>query len=322
MLQSFDELTAKDFTEYSLGEKERASWVYPVRVIPRDATSGDDAVHVGVMLQLLIPGVEDAEESDLGAEMPGVRGNLINVSGARAKQQVIDHFFILQGERCQLVGEREDDMSVGHGEQFGAARGQPAVARLALTLRAVPVAAGVIGDGAMPATGALVQMATHRGGAASLDGHKYFQMHPREPARRPVREVVGCGGDDIGQLNEWPLHSLIARSSLQLRDWGKRERVEWTGGRLDVALRQMEIATRRSQIGMAEKQLNGMQVGAVFQQVGSEGMPERMRVDAFAEARPSGRLLHCVEDALLHGHVALLMGAFAGKQICCGPGHG
>ena len=157
-------------------------------------------------------------------------------------------------------------------------------------------------------------MATHRSGAASLDGHEYFQMHPREPARRPVREVLGCGGYDIGQLNKWPLHSLIARGSLQLRDRGKRERVKWAGGRFEVALRQMEIAARRSQIGMAKKQLNGMQVGAGLQQVGSEGMPERMRVDVFAEARPSGRLVHRVEDALaLHGHVAVLMGTFAGE---------
>src|SRR5580704_15573330 len=95
-------------------------------------------------------------------------------------------------------------------------------------------------------------MATQRGGAASLDGNKYFQMHPREPTRRLVREVVGCGGYDIGQLNEWPLHSLIARGSLQLRDRGERERVEG--------------------IGMPEKQLNGMQVGAGFKQVGSEGV--------------------------------------------------
>ena len=157
-------------------------------------------------------------------------------------------------------------------------------------------------------------MATHRGGAASLDGHKYFQMHPREPTRWLVREVVGCGGYDIGQLNEWPLHSLIARGSLQLRDRGKRERVEGAGGRFDVALRQMEIAARRSQIGMPEKQLNGMQVGAGFKQVGSEGVPKRMRVDMFDEARPPGRLLHCVEDALaLHGHVVLLMGTFPGE---------
>ena len=50
MLQSFDELAAKDFTENSLGEKEaRVPGAHPVRVIPREAARSDDAVHVGVM---------------------------------------------------------------------------------------------------------------------------------------------------------------------------------------------------------------------------------------------------------------------------------
>jgi hypothetical protein len=39
-----------------------------------------------MMLQLLIPCVEDAEEADLGAEMPGVRGNFDQGLSAAAKQ--------------------------------------------------------------------------------------------------------------------------------------------------------------------------------------------------------------------------------------------
>jgi hypothetical protein len=142
LLQSFDELAAKDFTENSLGEKEaRVPGAHPVRVIPREAARSDDAVHVGVMLQLLIPGVEDAEEADLGAEMPGICGDLDQRLGARAEQQAIDQFFVLQGERRQLMGKRKDDMGIRRCEQFGSARGQPAVTHLALTLRAVPVSA-------------------------------------------------------------------------------------------------------------------------------------------------------------------------------------
>src|SRR5271169_7155009 len=72
-------------------------------------------------------------------------------------------------------------MSVRCSQQLGAPRGQPAVACLALALRAVPVATRVIGDGAMAAAGALIQMAAHRGGAAPLDGYQDFKMHPGEP---------------------------------------------------------------------------------------------------------------------------------------------
>ena len=45
----------------------------------------------------------------------------------------------------------EDDMKVAGGQQFPLACGKPAFARLALTLGAVPVSAGIIGEGLMAA---------------------------------------------------------------------------------------------------------------------------------------------------------------------------
>ena len=87
LLQSFDELAAKDFTENSFGEKEaRAPGAHPVRVIPREAAGSDDAVNVGMMLQLLIPGVQDAEEADLCAEMLSICSDLKQRLRARAEQ--------------------------------------------------------------------------------------------------------------------------------------------------------------------------------------------------------------------------------------------
>jgi len=95
--------------------------------------------------------VKDAEKTDLGAEILGSGGNFDQCVSAAAEQQTVDHFFVLQGQRGQLMGEREDDMSIGCSEQLRASRVQPAIARLALTLWAVPVAAGIIRDGAMAA---------------------------------------------------------------------------------------------------------------------------------------------------------------------------
>jgi hypothetical protein len=58
----------------------------------------------------------------------------------------------------------------------------------------------------MAAACALVYMATHRGGAASPDGNKYFQVQPGEPGRTPIQESVACCAYEIGQLQEWPVH--------------------------------------------------------------------------------------------------------------------
>ena len=152
LLETFDELAAEDFAENVLGEEEaKAPGMHPVRVIVRETAGGDYAMNMRMVLQLLIPGMENAEETNLGPEVPGICGDLDQSLGAGAEEQSIDHFLVLKGQRRQLMRKREYHMSVGSGQQFGPSRFEPAVARLALALRAVPVAAGVIGDGAMAA---------------------------------------------------------------------------------------------------------------------------------------------------------------------------
>ena len=66
--------------------------------------------------------MKDAEEADLGAKMVGVRGHFDQGVSAAAEQHTVDQFFVLQGQRGQLMGEREDDMSIGCSEQFTASR--------------------------------------------------------------------------------------------------------------------------------------------------------------------------------------------------------
>src|SRR5215831_5104293 len=136
------------------------------------------------MLQFLIPGVEDAEKADLSAEALGVGGYFDQSLGTAAEQQSIEESLVLQSQGRQLVGESEDHMGVASGQQFGAACVEPLVARLTLAFRAVPVSTGVEGNGSMPASGALIDVATHGCGATTPDGVENFEMQPGEPRRR------------------------------------------------------------------------------------------------------------------------------------------
>ena len=68
-----------------------------------------------MMLEFLIPGVQDAEETDLGAEMSGVTGYFEQSFRAGSEQQVIDDLFVLQSQRCQFSRQGEDHMHVGSG---------------------------------------------------------------------------------------------------------------------------------------------------------------------------------------------------------------
>ncbi len=58
-----------------MGRKEvRMGW-NPVSVVAREPAGGDDTVDMGMKLELLVPGMEHAEEADLSAEMSGVTGH-------------------------------------------------------------------------------------------------------------------------------------------------------------------------------------------------------------------------------------------------------
>ena len=72
----------------------------------------DDAVDVGVVLEVLAPGVEDGQEADLGPEVLGVGGDLLQGLGGGAEQEAVDHPWVLQGDRAERRRESEDDVEV------------------------------------------------------------------------------------------------------------------------------------------------------------------------------------------------------------------
>ena len=99
------------------------------------------AVDMGMMLQTLIPGVEHAEETDLRAKMPGIASDLQESLSAGLKQEAINQLLVLESKRSKLAWQREDDMDVGRRQKLPFTRLEPALARVALALGTVPVAA-------------------------------------------------------------------------------------------------------------------------------------------------------------------------------------
>src|ERR1700731_2700950 len=114
-LESGDKLAAEDTAEYFDGKEEGAARGDPAGVIRSEAAGGQHAVDMRMMLQSLIPGVEHAEEANLGSQVPGIAGDLQQSCSAGVKQQVIDQPFILQWERSEFPRECEDDVDRGGG---------------------------------------------------------------------------------------------------------------------------------------------------------------------------------------------------------------
>ena len=133
-LESGDELAAEDTAEHFDGKEEGAARGDPAGVIRSETAGGKHAVDMGMKLQSLVPGMEHAEEADLGAEMAGIASDLQQGFGAGVKQQVVDQPLVLQCERSQFPRQGEDDVDIAGGQQLPFPRLEPAQAGVALAL--------------------------------------------------------------------------------------------------------------------------------------------------------------------------------------------
>src|SRR6266481_6841034 len=127
-----------------------------------------------------------------------------------AEQQIVDDFLVLQSQWSELRRKCEDHMDVARREKFSLTCGDPAFPGRGLTLRAVSVAAAVVGDGGtMPAAGALIEMTAECGGATARNGQQHFDMLPAEPLAISFDESSSRAADEIGHLQRWPAHLLF-----------------------------------------------------------------------------------------------------------------
>ncbi len=79
-----------------------------------------------VQLQVLIPAVEHAEETDFGSKVPWIASDLKQGLSAGVKEQVVDQSFVLQCERGQFPRQSEHGVYIASGQQFPLARLEPA----------------------------------------------------------------------------------------------------------------------------------------------------------------------------------------------------
>src|SRR5271167_3198111 len=177
-LQRSHELTAKNSTQHLDGKKERVAGTDPVGVIQRESTGRDNTMDMGMMLQPLIPSVQHAEETDLGAQMSGIASHFEQGCGAGSEQQVVDELLVLQGKWGQFPRQGKDDVNIAGGQQLALTCLQPAVAGIALAFWAMTIATRVVRDDGMSAVRTLITVSAESSGAAASDGQQHFLMLP------------------------------------------------------------------------------------------------------------------------------------------------
>ena len=134
-----------------------------------------------------------------------VGGDLAERGRARLEEPGVQACAIPIGQRQQRMRQREDDVHIRHVEQIALPRVEPALPRLRLTLRAVPVPTRVIGDGLMPAGVTPIEVPAERGGATARDRAEHGALLRAQP-RMLLEEGVTLRVEDIGHLHGGPAH--------------------------------------------------------------------------------------------------------------------
>ena len=161
--------------------------------------------------------VEHGGDADAGAEVPGIGGDREHRLGRGAEQKVVDHRLVLIGDGGDLGRQREDDVEVADRQQIGLARRQPVPCRRALALGAVPVAAAVVGDAAVAAVLARLDMTAEGCGAAGLDRRHHLQLAEAQMTGMGRAPGGAMAMEDVGDLQRRAAHRRRVRRPVSSR---------------------------------------------------------------------------------------------------------
>ena len=167
-------------------------------------------MQVRVVPQCLPPSVQHGEKTEASREPP--LADFQQCLGHGAKQDAVDDARVLQRQGAELMRQREHDMKVGDGQQVAQSLVEPLGSRRGLALRAMPIAAGVVGHLAMAALVALKHVAAQSLGAAGCDVGENPPLLGR--SCRLAAEAFRVGSHDSGQRGPLRAHGVggVSRS--------------------------------------------------------------------------------------------------------------
>src|SRR5271166_4025680 len=173
-----------------------------------------------MMLQGLPPGVQHRNRADLCAEVTRVVGNVAHRIGGRTEQDGVDDALVVERNLGGRRRQGEDHMVVGHRQQLGLTRLKPFSACQTLALRAVPIAAGIVGAADQPAVAVLFDVPAKRGRATGLDRRHDAPLDTTEMRGVIATERLVVAAEDI-RHPAWVASSRF-RAAASLRGAGGR----------------------------------------------------------------------------------------------------
>ena len=141
-----DELLAEKATQHSHWDEEVLSARDPLIAIKGDSPTWDDAVDVWMMVQILTPCVKHCKEADLSTEV--LRVSCYSEKSLRnsTEEKPIDEPLVLKGQGTEFVRKRKHHVEIRHTKELPLPCVKPLGPGSCLTLGAVAIATGVVGD--------------------------------------------------------------------------------------------------------------------------------------------------------------------------------
>ena len=144
--------------------------------------------------------------------MLGIGGEFQQRLGGGLEQAVVDDSWVLQGQGCQFVGQREHHVKIRHRQQFACALREPSGPGHRLALRAVPVAARVVLNLLVAAVVAALEMATQGRRATTENGPQHLLLTTGEHSSVLPAEPFFPVAEDIGDF-QGRVHEATPRAS-------------------------------------------------------------------------------------------------------------
>ena len=173
----------------------QAGEIFPFKLIPEDfdrdeklcgrlpdpavrskPSSGDDAVHMDMVIQFLVPGVEHLDDPGLCSKIFLICAQFQKCFSAALMEKAVKKFLIPVNQGIKFVRECTHHMEVRGVNDFRPAFINPDLFQDSLTAGTVPVTAGIIVEFHVPAFAALADIDSKPAGLTGEDSTGSFPL--------------------------------------------------------------------------------------------------------------------------------------------------
>jgi hypothetical protein len=162
--------------------------------------SGDEAVDMRMVGERSRPGMQDGQDTDQPADIVRVCRELDQGVGGGLHEEGVQSLLVTPDDVAKFLGQGEDDVKVGYGQEFLTAFVEPSLDVIAMALGATAVSAGVVGVVLFSTVRAGKDLATQDGGPAVQDVLECVEMAGQHPLTVLGKILPAVLAEDVGDF--------------------------------------------------------------------------------------------------------------------------